>query len=157
MTGLRSLSGEVVRFGVVGGLTYLVDVGLSNLLVYGFGPVPALLADAPLVARSIAFVVAMALAWLGNLLWTYGDRRTGSPVGSAVRYLVVNLVSMLIVLLPTGITWYLLGLRDPLSYNISTNVVGFALATAFRFWAYRTWVFREAVEPAAPQPEDAAP
>ncbi|MVA77612.1 GtrA family protein [Auraticoccus sp. F435] len=152
MTRASSLGREVVRFAVVGGLTYLVDVGLSNLLLYGAGPVPAPLAEAPLPARATAFLVAMALAWLGNLLWTYGERRTGSPVGSAARYLVVNLVSMLVVLLPTGVTWYLLGLRDPLSYNIATNVVGFALATAFRFWAYRSWVFRPVAEPVAPQP-----
>lgn len=141
MSWIRSLAPEVVRFGVVGGVSYLVDVGLSNVLVYGVGSADGPLSRQPLVGRAIAFVVAMAFAWAGNLLWTYGERRSGSALTSAVRYVAVNVVSLLIVLLPTGVTWYLLGLRDPLSYNVATNVVGFALATAFRFWAYRTWVF----------------
>ena len=56
-----------------------------------------------------------------------------------------------IVVAPLGVTWYLLGLHDPVSYNISTNVIGIGLAMVFRFWAYRTWVFpdRGEQDPAA--------
>lgn len=39
-------------------------------------------------------------------------------------------------------------MRDQLTYNISTNVIGIALATAFRFYAYRTWVFKDSTPPA---------
>ena len=61
--------------------------------------------------------------------------------------MVVNAIGMVITVLPLGVTWYLLNLRDPISYNISTNIVGIALAMAFRFYAYRTWVFKEADAP----------
>jgi putative flippase GtrA len=40
-----------------------------------------------------------------------------------------------------AISHYLLGLTSPLADNISANVVGLILGTAFRFWAYRTFVF----------------
>ncbi|RCK68102.1 GtrA family protein [Desertihabitans brevis] len=150
----RALATEVWRFGVIGGLTYVVDTGLSNLLVYGLGPVPALLPDAPLVAKSIAFLVAMVLAWAGNRWWTYGHRETGSSLRSVGLYLLVNLASMVIVLIPAGVSWYLLGLQDPVSFNISTNVIGFVLGLLFRFWAYRTWVFRDQREPDAVPTEE---
>jgi putative flippase GtrA len=67
------------------------------------------------------------------------------------KFVVVNLIGMVIVVAPLGVSWYLLGLHDPLSYNISTNVVGIGLAMVFRFWAYRTWVFpdRGEEDPAA--------
>ena len=35
----------------------------------------------------------------------------------------------------------LLGLTSPLADNVSANVVGMAIATAFRFWTFRTYVF----------------
>ena len=45
----------------------------------------------------------------------------------------------------------MLGLTSRWADNISANVVGLALGTAFRFWSYRTFVFGE--QPA----EDAPP
>ena len=45
---LRRLAVEAFKFLTVGGLGYIVDVGLSNLLAYGFGPIPALLEGSPI-------------------------------------------------------------------------------------------------------------
>lgn len=141
---LRSLAAEVFRFLTVGGLGYIVDVGLSNLLVYGFGPVgiPALMADSPLKAKIISTVASVIVAWLGNRLWTYSDRQVGSNLRGITLFFVVNAIGMVIAVLPLGFTWYILGLRDPISYNISTNIIGIGLAMVFRFYAYRTWVFK---------------
>ncbi|WP_420095844.1 GtrA family protein, partial [Brevibacterium sediminis] len=52
-------------------------------------------------------------------------------------------VGMIITVIPLGVTWYLLDMRDQLTYNISTNVIGIGLAMIFRFYAYRTWVFKD--------------
>lgn len=125
----------------MGGLAYLVDVGLSNYLVFaldGQGP----LMDQPLAAKVISTVASMVVAWLGNRLWTFGDRDKGSKRREFALFLLVNLVAMLLALAPLGVTWYLLGMRDTLSYNLSANVLGMALAMTFRFLAYRSWVFK---------------
>lgn len=132
---------EGFRFLAVGGLAYLVDVGLSNYLVFaldGQGP----LMDQPLAAKVISTVASMVVAWLGNRLWTFGDRDKGSKRREFALFLLVNLVAMLLALAPLGVTWYLLGMRDTLSYNLSANVLGMALAMTFRFLAYRSWVFK---------------
>jgi hypothetical protein len=39
------------------------------------------------------------------------------------------------------VSHYALGFTSPLGDNIAANVVGLGLATAFRFWSYRRWVF----------------
>lgn len=143
----RSLFVEVMRFLMVGGAGYVVDVGLSNLLVYGFLGIPATMSGSPVKAKIISTVASVIVAWLGNKLWTYGDRTTGSNVRGFILFVVVNAIGMVITVLPLGVTWYLLNLRDPISYNISTNIVGIALAMIFRFYAYRTWVFKEAESP----------
>ena len=61
-------------------------------------------------------------------------------------FAVVNAIGMVIAVVPLGFTWYILGLRDPISYNLSTNVIGIGLAMIFRFYAYRTWVFKDITE-----------
>jgi putative flippase GtrA len=143
-TRWRTFAVEVFRFLTVGGLGYIVDVGLSNLLVYGFfGVVPAVMPDSPLKAKIISTIASVLVAWLGNRLWTYGDRHVGSNLRGMTLFFVVNAIGMVIAVLPLGFTWYILGLRDPVSYNISTNVIGIGLAMIFRFYAYRTWVFKK--------------
>ena len=147
----RRLFREVLSFLSVGGVAYLVDVGLSNLLLFGFLGIPALLVASPVKAKIVSTIVSMAVAWVGNRFLTYGQRDSGSALAGMWKFVVVNLIGMVIVVAPLGVTWYLLGLHDPLSYNISTNVVGIGLAMVFRFWAYRTWVFpdRGEEDPAA--------
>ena len=145
---LRHLAVEAFKFLTVGGVGFIVDVGLSNLLTYGLGPVPALLEGSPIKAKIISTIAAMIVVWIGNKLWTYGDRTTDSNVRGIILFIAVNLAGMAISVIPLGVTWYLLNMRDQLTYNISTNVIGIALAMAFRFYAYRTWVFKEA-SPAA--------
>lgn len=145
---LRRLAVEAFKFLTVGGVGFVVDVGLSNVLAYGLGPIPALLDGSPIKAKIVSTIVAMIVVWIGNKLWTYGDRTTGSNVRGVVLFIVVNLLGMVITVVPLGVTWYLLDMRDQLTYNISTNVIGIALATAFRFYAYRTWVFKDSAPPA---------
>lgn len=143
---LRALVKEALQFLTVGGISYIVDVGLSNLLVYGLWAIPALLHDGPIKAKIISTIVSVIVAWIGNKLWTYGDRETGSNLRGFVLFILVNGAGMVITVLPLAFTWYVLDLRGPIAYNISTNIVGIALAMAFRFYAYRTWVFRDARE-----------
>ena len=147
----RRLFREVLSFLSVGGVAYLVDVGLSNLLLFGFLGIPALLVASPVKAKIVSTIVSMAVAWVGNRFLTYGQRDSGSALSGMWKFVVINLIGMVIVVAPLGVSWYLLGLHDPLSYNISTNVVGIGLAMVFRFWAYRTWVFpdRGEEDPAA--------
>jgi hypothetical protein len=51
---------------------------------------------------------------------------------------------MLIAVACLAVSHYLLGLTSPLADNISANAVGLVLGMLFRFWSYRTFVFRRA-------------
>ena len=145
---MRRLTVEAFKFLTVGGFGYIVDVGLSNVLAYGMGPVPALLEGSPIKSKIISTILAMIVVWIGNKLWTYGHRTTDSNLRGVLLFIAVNMAGMVISVIPLGVTWYLLDMRDQLTYNISTNIIGVGLAMIFRFYAYRTWVFKEAA-PAA--------
>ena len=124
---------------MVGGLGFLVDVGLFNLL-----RVTVLSGDqhgAPLIAKSIALVAAIAVNWAGNRWWAFRDRR-GERVGrEALSFLALGIASSLVSLVCLWLSHYALGLTSPLADNISANVVGVAIGSAIRFFVIRGVIF----------------
>jgi len=136
---LGVLGRELVKFGTVGAVCFVIDVGLFNLLRWGdAGP----LADRPITAKVVSASAATLVAWAGNRWWTFRRRRHPALLRELVLFIAMNGVAMLIAVLCLGVSHYVLGLRSPLADNIAANVVGVGLGTAFRFVAYRLWVFR---------------
>jgi putative flippase GtrA len=129
---------EVIKFGVVGGVAYVVDIAVFNLLRFGPGE---LLGDKPLTAKAVSVAVATCVAWYGNRQWTFRRRRTAAPVRELVQFFVINAIGLAIGLTCLFVSHYVLGLRSPLADNVSANGVGLVLSTLFRFWAYRRFVF----------------
>jgi putative flippase GtrA len=128
---------EVAKFGVVGAIAYVVDVGSFSLLRHHG------LADKPITAKIVSTVLATAVAYLGNRFWTFRHR---DRVGGAREYLMFFLLNVGGLGIAVGCLWvshYVLGFTSLLADNISANGVGLVLGTLFRFWAYRRWVFPE--------------
>jgi len=138
---------EMVKFGLVGAVALVVDVGTFNLLRFAGGQGP--LYDHPITAKIISTSLATLTAWLGNRYWTFRHRRRASAQHELALFVVFNVVGMAIALVCLWFSHYLLDLRTPLADNISANGVGLVLGTLFRFWAYRRFVFSG--ESAAPQ------
>jgi len=143
----RRLGSEVAKFGTVGAIAFIIDVGLFNVLRAG------VLSDSPLTAKTISVIVATTFAFLANRHWTYGDRaRTGYGRETAL-FFATNAAALLISWGCLAFTHYLLGLDSQLADNISGNVIAVGLGTLFRFWVYRTWVFpTEEITSPAPDP-----
>ena len=135
---------EIAKFGVVGAVAFVVDVTVFNLLRYHGGE--GVLYEKPLTAKAISTVVATVVAYLGNRFWTFRHRDRVGYAREYALFFLFNGIGMLIALGCLWVSHYLLGLTSPLADNISANVVGLALGTMFRFWAYRRWVFPEAAE-----------
>ena len=143
----RRLGTEVAKFGTVGALAFVIDVGLFNILRAG------VLADSPLTAKTISVVAATGFAYVANRNWTYRDRaRTGYGRETAL-FFATNAVALLISWACLAFTHYLLGLDSQLADNISGNVIAVGLGTLFRFWVYRTWVFPTEAPVSAPEPD----
>ena len=136
-SALRRLGAEVARFGTVGAVAFVIDIGLFNILR------ATLLADSPLTAKGISAIVATGFAYLANRHWTYRDRARTGYRRETLMFFATNAVALLIAWACLATTHYLLGLDSQLADNISGNVIGVALGTLFRFWVYRTWVFPE--------------
>ena len=135
---LHVLVRELIKFGVVGAVAFVVDVGVFNLLRFGPGE---LLGDRPLTAKAASVAVATCVAWYGNRQWTFRRRRTSAPARELLQFAVINLIGLGIGLVCLFVSHYVLGLQSPLADNVSANGVGLVLSTLFRFWAYRRYVF----------------
>jgi putative flippase GtrA len=136
---LNVLVREMIKFGVVGLVALVVDVGVFNLLRFAAGHGP--LYDKPITAKVISVSLATLTAWLGNRYWTFRHRRRASAQHELALFVVFNVIGMAIALVCLWFSHYLLDLRSPLADNISANGVGLVLGTLFRFWAYRRFVF----------------
>ena len=89
---------------------------------------------------TIATIVATVFAFFGNKLWAF-RHRTGSHLGrESVLFFVFNGIGLLIQLAFVAAVHYGLGLTDTLSYNVA-NIIGIGVATIFRLYCYRRWVF----------------
>lgn len=137
----RRVITEFSKFGVVGLIALIVDVGLFNLLLYASpGEV---FSDKPITAKAASVIVATTVSYSLNRIWTFSDRARTGMVREYVLFVVLNGVAMLITLGTLWFSHYALGLTSPLADNVSANIVGLVLGTAFRFWSYRKWVFPE--------------
>jgi putative flippase GtrA len=145
-TQVRRLLHEAAKFGVVGLVALVVDVGLFNLLRFAGGEGP--MYDKPLTAKVISVIVATTVAYIGNRFWTFRDRARTSYGREYLLFFVLNGVGLAISVGCLWLSHYVLGLTSALADNISANVIGLALGTLFRFWSYRRWVFPEDVEAA---------
>jgi putative flippase GtrA len=136
----RTLIHEIAKFGVVGLMALVVDIGLFNVLRFAGGEGP--MYDKPLTAKAISVIVATTVAYVGNRYWTFRHRgRTHTVAREYILFVVLNGIAMGIALACLWFSHYALGLDSPLADNISANVIGLGLGTLFRFWSYRKWVF----------------
>lgn len=125
---------EVIKFGVIGALAFVVDLGLANILWH------TVLEDKVTTAKIISGAVATLVAWVGNRQWTFRHRRSRPVHHEVGLFFGVNLVALGISALTLAASHYGLGYTSRLADNVST-VVGIGLGTLFRFWAYRRFVF----------------
>lgn len=123
-----------LKFGVVGLVGFVTDIAIFNLLRVS-------LFDEPIAPKIISVAVATLVTWFGNRYWTFREHRRQNYLLELLEFAAVAVGGLLIGLLCLWVSHYLLGLRTVVADNISGNVVGLALGTAFRFFLYRFWVY----------------
>lgn len=141
------LLGQAARFLVVGGAATVVDVGAFNALHVGLGV-------GPLSAKVASTVLGGAVAFVGNRQWSFGSGTDGRLRRQVAAFVLVSLAALGLALLPLAIARYALGLTGVVALNIAGNGIGLALATAFRFWGYRRFVFDGAAAVARVEEDD---
>jgi putative flippase GtrA len=130
-----SIGAEGLKFCVVGGIGAILQFGVQNGLHFKMGV-------GPLSAETVGIAGGIVLTFFGNRYWTYADKRSHGKdfFRETWQFLFWCLVGLAIQLGLQAVVTYGLNLTDGISYNIAT-AFGIGIATVFRFWAYRTFVF----------------
>jgi putative flippase GtrA len=149
-TRLRALVHEVGKFGTVGGICFLIDAAIFNVLL--------LRGWETLAAKTISTVIATTLAFAGNRFWTWRHREHTHMGRQYAMFFLLNAVGLGIALLCLWISHYGLGqfwpaLRTQIADTVSGVIIGSAFGSLFRFWSYRRFVFPAATA-AAPTSAD---
>jgi putative flippase GtrA len=129
---------ELMKFGTVGGIAYIVNLALFNLLVhFPFSPMD----DRPVTGSLIAGSVSILLAYFGNRFWTWRDRPRRAMSREITLFFIINGIGIGIASGVLYISRYVLGFTSAFADNIAANVIGIGIGTIFRFLSYRIWVF----------------
>jgi putative flippase GtrA len=134
--------GSIVKFGIVGLLGFIVDVGIFNFLRYlEISEGREEWWTTALGAKVVSTSVAIVFNWLGNRFWTFRKNRTSPVLREFIEFILASVAGMLVSLACLWVSHHVLGFRDIVSDNISGNVIGLGLGTALRFVLYHYWVF----------------
>jgi putative flippase GtrA len=142
------LYGEIVKFGLVGASGFVV-----NLVV--FNAIRTFTQWQTVRAGVVATAVAILTNYVGLRYFTYRERTQEDRGGKRKELSLFLFFSAVGLVIENGVLYvatYGLGWDGTIANNVS-KFVGIGIATLFRFWSYRTWVFRTTALP----PEDLAP
>jgi putative flippase GtrA len=143
---LAALIPELAKFGVVGGIGAIIDLGGAAYLHSGMH-------IGGMEAKAISIAVATVVTYLGSRFWTFRHRVNQALRRETTLFVALNVVGLVIAEIVIAFTIHGLGDKSALAYN-AASVVGTGLGTIFRYFAYKKWVFlRPEVTPAeAPVP-----
>lgn len=133
---------EAAKFGIVGGINTVINYAVFNALAL------TIFRDGQLKAAVVATLVATLTSYLMNRHWTYRDRPKSALRREYALFFLFNATGLLIELGVLALAKYGLGYTGLLALNVA-KTAGVGLATIFRFWSYRTFVFRRDPAPAS--------
>jgi putative flippase GtrA len=133
----RLTTPEVLAFLTVGGVGYIVDVLAFNYL----RTLPTFAAMDPSVAKVVAVAAAMVVTYIGNQTLTWRGAAGPGRHRQVALFVLFNVIGLGFSIATLMISHDLLGLTSRLADNISANVIGLALGTAFRYFTYKRYVF----------------
>lgn len=134
---------ELIKFAIVGGTTFIIDSAIFFTLKL------TILEPKPVTAKIIAGVVAVIASYILNREWSFRDRGGRERHHEALLFFGVSGVGVVLAMAPLWVSSYVLLLRVPevslftenVADFVSAYIIGNLLQMAFRFWAFRRWVF----------------
>ncbi|ROZ83339.1 GtrA family protein [Gordonia sp. OPL2] len=135
---------ELIKFGLVGGTTFVFDLAIFYLLTF------TVLESKPVVARVISGTFATILSYVLNREWAFKNRGGRERHHEAMLFFVISGIGVILAAAPLWVANNVFDLRSNLTVTelvVIDFVLGFLIGNllqmAFRFWALRKFAFPE--------------
>jgi putative flippase GtrA len=135
---------KFVKFGEAGGLNWLVDLGVINLLMLTTG-----LSGSPWASifKAISFTVAVTNSYFWNKLWVFFGHKKQDQTKEVGKFVTASLIGLgFNFVVFTGIIFvgpmFFSGFTSIQWANIAT-IIGSLSAMIFNFVLYKIWVFKD--------------
>lgn len=133
---------EFSKYITVGGLGYIVDIGLFNLL--SLMRIGGHIEVHPMSAKAFSLTAAIVVTYILHAQWTFAHRSNSvSNKTSVLVYASISLVGGSVSLVPLFISREILGFHSLIADNLAANVIGTGLAFVFKFVLVRNFVFTD--------------
>ena len=144
----RKVFHEFAKFGIVGTCALIIDIGLFNIILLYFH-------SNAIVAKIVSTTTAIIFAYFGNKFWSFRTHHNFTVkhvftkthrkhhTKEFAQFVAVNFIALSFSLIALYISNNILGFTSLLADNIAGNVIGLGFGTLFRFYAYRTWLFKD--------------
>ncbi|GAA2339112.1 GtrA family protein [Saccharopolyspora halophila] len=152
---------ELLKFGTVGAITFIIDTGIFYALKL------TVLSPKPVTSKVIAVLVATLVSYLLNRDWSFRTRGGHRRHHEATLYFLISGIGVALYSAPLWVSRYVLHLQMPYTSRLveevadftAGQIIGLLLGMAFRWWAFRKWVFpadQQQVGPIDPPQQDRA-
>jgi putative flippase GtrA len=127
----RILLKELSAFGLIGAAAFVIDVGLFTWLAsYG-----------ALKAKALSTIVSTTFAYFGNRYLSFSHRARTSIGRETSFFFGINAITLVFSELMIALFVYGFHHGHTSRTVFVVNLVTIAIGTAFRFWAYKRFVF----------------
>lgn len=147
---------EFIRFGIVGGITFVIDNGIFYALTL------TVMMQKATMAKILAVTIAVICSYILNSEWAFRARSGKRNGREATGFFIVSGIGIIINAIPLWFSRNLLGLSLESHGGILHSqfwvsfwdfvfgsIIGMLIAMIWRWWAFDRWVF-----PKNPQMED---
>ncbi|MFF0634591.1 GtrA family protein [Nocardia sp. NPDC004151] len=140
---------ELLKFLTVGAIAFIATVVMFFALKW------TVLQGKPITANAAAMLVATVLSYVLNREWAFTARGGRQRRHEAALFFLMAGIGLVINQLPLAVSRYVFNLQAPhvslvtenVADFISASLIGTLLATVFRWWAMRRFVFPLEIEP----------
>ncbi len=134
---------ELIKFAIVGATTFVIDSAIFYTLKL------TILEPKPVTAKVISGIVAVIASYILNREWSFRDRGGRERHHEALLFFAFSGVGVLLSMAPLWFSRYVFDLQVPtvsltvenIADFLSAYLIGNLMQMAFRFWAFRRWVF----------------
>lgn len=134
---------ELIKFLMVGGSTWVIDTVVFLVLK------ATVLADKPVTAKVIAVLVATMVSYVLNREWSFRTRGGRERHHEALLFFVISGVGVGVYSAPLWVSRYIFELQVPFvslvaqesADFVAGQIVGTLVGMAFRWWAFRRFVW----------------